>query len=137
MKTIILFYHISLISSYNENCFRKNKVLETIKRHISFFFRKSFSYGKMWKKMVEPYKPQVTIRRMHYTCRISKAANTNSEYVTLLSFQQQQWLHDHASVLLYTYIACLLTSHITLCLTTVCTIPSTIVKNVHLYLFSF
>jgi hypothetical protein len=141
LKPLFVFYHITLSSSYNEKFFRKkNKVLETIKTHILCsvpFFRKSFCYGKMWKNIVEPYRPQVTLRRMHFACRISKATNTNSEYVTLLSFAWQQWLRDRASVLLCTYIACLLTSYITLCLTMVCTIPNTIVKSVHLNLFPF
>jgi len=85
-----------------------------------FFLQKSFRYGIMWKNILQPYRPQVKIRRMHLACKISTATNTNSEYVTLLSFAWQQWLRDRASVLLYTYIAFLLTSYITLCLTKWC-----------------
>jgi hypothetical protein len=32
--------------------------------------------------------------------------HTHSEYVLHIAFPQQQWLNEHASVLLYTYIAC-------------------------------
>ena len=34
----------------------------------------------------------------------SKAKNTHSEYVILIAFPLQQWLHDRASLLRYTYI---------------------------------
>jgi len=37
----------------------------------------------------------------------NKATNTNSKYVTLIAFPLQQWLHERASRLRYSYIACL------------------------------
>ena len=36
--------------------------------------------------MVEPVKPQMTIRRMRFECWIPKATNTHSEYVILIAF---------------------------------------------------
>ena len=45
--------------------------------------------------------------RMRIACWIPKATNTDSEYVIFIAFPLQQWLHEHASVLCYTYIACL------------------------------
>jgi len=33
------------------------------------------------------------------------AENTHPEYVTLVAFPQQQWLHERTSQLRYTYIA--------------------------------
>jgi len=33
--------------------------------------------------------------------------NTHSEYVILIAFPLQQWLHERASMLRYTYIGCL------------------------------
>jgi len=51
----------------------------------------------------------MTIRRISIACWIRKATNTHSEHVTLIAFPLQQWLHEHASVLRYTYIACLVT----------------------------
>ena len=113
----------------------KNKVLETIKTHICFFL-----IVLLWENVqnvVEPYIPPVTIRRTHFACRIIKATNTDSEYITLPSFARRRWLLDRALVLLYTCIACLLTSYTTLCLTMVCAIPSTIAKSLHLNGFSF
>jgi hypothetical protein len=38
---------------------------------------------------------------------ITKATDTPSEYVILIAFPLQQWLRERASLLRYTYIACL------------------------------
>jgi len=46
------------------------------------------------------------IRRMRIACRIPKATTTHSAYVILVAFPQQQWLHERASMLHYTYNAC-------------------------------
>jgi hypothetical protein len=35
-------------------------------------------------------------RRMRFACRITKATDTHSEYVTLTAFPRQQWLHERA-----------------------------------------
>ena len=45
--------------------------------------------------------------RMHITCFLTKATNTHPEYVILIAFLRQQWLREGASMLRYTYIACL------------------------------
>ena len=45
----------------------------------------------------------MTIRRMLITCRIPKATNTDSEFIILIDFPLQQWLHERASKLRYTY----------------------------------
>ena len=47
------------------------------------------------------------IRRMHFELCITKATNTHSEYVITIAFALRQWLHERASMLRYTYIACL------------------------------
>jgi len=39
---------------------------------------------------------------------VTKDVNTHSEYVKLIAFALQQWLHERASLLSYTYTACLL-----------------------------
>jgi hypothetical protein len=51
------------------------------------------------------------IRRMRFACWITKATGTHSGYVILIAFPRQQWLHERASVLHYTYIACLVLDH--------------------------
>jgi hypothetical protein len=61
----------------------------------------------MWKNIVEPDRPQMTVSRMRIACWIPKATNTHSEYVILIAFPLHQWLHERASMLRYTYIACL------------------------------
>ena len=38
------------------------------------------------------------IRRMRIACWITKATNTHSDYVILIAFPLQQWLHERASV---------------------------------------
>jgi hypothetical protein len=43
---------------------------------------------------------------MRIVCWIPKATDTLSEHVTLIAFPLQQWLHERASMLRYTYIAC-------------------------------
>jgi hypothetical protein len=47
------------------------------------------------------------IRRMRFAYWITKATDTHSEYIILIAFPRQQWLHKRASMLRYTYIACL------------------------------
>ena len=53
----------------------------------------------MWKNIVQPDRPQMTIWRMRIACWIPKATNTHSEYVILIVFPLQQWLHERASML--------------------------------------
>ena len=64
----------------------------------------------MWENAVEPDRAQMTIWRMHPACSTPKATNIHSEYVIPIALPQQQWLHERASMLLYTYIACLVHS---------------------------
>jgi hypothetical protein len=64
------------------------------------------------------------IRRMRFALWIPKATNTHSEYVILIAFALQQWLKERASMLLYTYIACLVVLRIMT--SDSCTEPSTI-----------
>ena len=56
------------------------------------------------KNIVQPDRPQMTIRCMHISCCITKATNTHSQYVMLIAFPLQQWLGECASMLRYTYI---------------------------------
>ena len=56
--------------------------------------------------MVEPDTPQMAIRRMRFACWISKAANTQSEYVIFIAFPWQKRLSERPSVLGYIYGAC-------------------------------
>jgi hypothetical protein len=49
----------------------------------------------------------MAIRSMRFACWITKATNTHSQYVILLSFRLQIGLHEQASLLRYTYFACI------------------------------
>jgi len=51
------------------------------------------------------------MRHMRIACWINKATKTQSEYVILIVSARQQWLHEHASVLCYTHIACLIMTY--------------------------
>ena len=64
----------------------------------------------MWKNIVQPDRPQMTIWRMRIACWIPKATNTHSEYLILIAFPLQQWLHERASVSCSMYITCLVDS---------------------------
>ena len=63
------------------------------------FFRKSCRYEIMWKNIVEPDRPQMTIWRTRIACWITKATNIISEYIKLVAFPLQQWLQERASIL--------------------------------------
>ena len=49
----------------------------------------------------------IVIRHMRIVCWINEATKVHLEYVMLIAFLLQQWLHEAASKLRYTYIACL------------------------------
>ena len=61
----------------------------------------------MWKNIVERGRPQMAIWRTCIACWVPKATDTHSQYVKLTAFPLQNWLHERASVLRYTYMACL------------------------------
>ena len=43
--------------------------------------------------MLQPERPQMTIWRMRIACWLSKATDTHLQYVILIAFPLQQWLH--------------------------------------------
>jgi hypothetical protein len=71
----------------------------------NFLIENRSLYEIMWKNSVEPDRPQLTIRSMRIACWIPQARNTHSEHVIVIAFSLQQWLHERASMLRYTYIA--------------------------------
>ena len=44
---------------------------------------------------------------MRTACWIPKATNTHSQYVRLIAFPRQQWLHERSSMSRHTYTTCL------------------------------
>ena len=81
----------------------------------------------MWKNIVERGRPQMTVWRKRIACWITKATDTDThththththhahththhththtQYVILIAFPQQQWLHERTSTLRHTYNA--------------------------------
>jgi len=58
----------------------------------------------MRRNVAELYRPQKTTRHTCSACWIPKATNTHSEYVILIAFSLQQLLHEHVTILFYTFI---------------------------------
>jgi len=105
---ICIFGHISFNSSQNGK--RETNVAARIRTNILCSMSSSEScalYEIMWKNIVQPDRSQMTIWRMRIACCMPMATNTLSEYVTLIAFPRQKYLHECRSILRYTYIVCL------------------------------
>jgi hypothetical protein len=80
----------------------QTKVVEEIKTHIlcsvAFFAENHAVCEIMWINIVQPSRPQMTVRRMRTECWITKTTNTHLDYVILIAFPLQQWLGERASV---------------------------------------
>ena len=99
------FHHISLNFSYTGKGFEKNFV-EKIKRHIMPNFYNRGVHEIMWKNIVEPNRPQVTISHIRITRWIPKATNWHSDYVILVTFILQ-WCFLERALLLHSSVHCL------------------------------
>jgi len=79
----------------------QTNIVEKIKTHIlcsiTFFPQNCAIYEIMWENVVEPDRPQMTIWRVRFACRATKATKTYSEYLILISFPRQQWLRERSS----------------------------------------
>ena len=53
-------------------------------------------YEIMWECVVESNRSQMTIWRKRVASWVTKATNLHSEYVILIEFAVQQWLHESA-----------------------------------------
>jgi hypothetical protein len=85
-----------------------------MKGHILCFLQNPALCQIMWKNVVERHRLQMTIWRMRIACWVRKATDTHSEYVMIDAVPLQQLLWKRASLLRYTYIACLLFNFISL-----------------------
>jgi hypothetical protein len=119
MKTNIHFYHIPFFPSYKKNVVDKRCTENHIMCAVTFFFgggggcencpifeRVGGAGGgsKIVPFMRECGRPRMTIWRMRIACWIPKATNTHSGCVILIVFPPQQWLHERATLLRFTYI---------------------------------
>jgi hypothetical protein len=105
-----IFMVITRSVIFRKEMFHTN-VIEKIKTHISCsatFFSESLAvYEIMQKNIVDPDKPQMTIRRMRIACWIPKSTYTHSRLCNFIVFPLQMWLKENTSMLRYTYISCL------------------------------
>jgi hypothetical protein len=65
----------------------------------NLFLENRAVYEIIWKNTAEPERPQMKIWRLRIACRTPEAINTHSEYVILIAFPLQQWLHERSSLL--------------------------------------
>jgi len=87
----------------------QTKFVEKAKAHILYsitFIWKRALCEIVWKNTVKPDRPEMTIMRIRIACWITNATNTHSEYEILTALPPLQWLHEHVSILRYTYMAC-------------------------------
>jgi hypothetical protein len=59
----------------------------------------------MWKNILEPGRPQMTICRMRIACWQTQAPSRHSEYVIIIVFTLKQWSQERIAVLRCTCIA--------------------------------
>jgi hypothetical protein len=85
----------------------QTKFVEEVKTHILFSVTFFCIPCLLWDKVEKCCRAGQTIWRMRIACWIPKATDTHSEYVILIAFPLQQWLHIRTSMLRYTQIACL------------------------------
>ena len=90
----------------------QTKVTDKVNRDILYsinFFKVGTVYVIMWKNIVEPDRPQVSVVWcMCFACWIPKVTDTHSEYVIFIAFPPQQWLEECTSMLRCMNIAILL-----------------------------
>jgi len=102
--TVLIISHLFLIRMKNVSDKSCTAHQNTHFVFSNLFFETRSIYEIMWKNIVERRRPQMTIWRMHIACWITKDTNAHTEYVILIALPLQQWLHEHVSVLRYTYI---------------------------------
>jgi hypothetical protein len=83
------------------------KIVTYILCYVIFFLRKYALCEMMWKNMLEWGRPEITGWRTRITCWIPKAINAHIGCVILTDFLLQQWMHERASVLSYTWFTSL------------------------------
>jgi len=91
----------------------QTKVVEKTKTHLMFsnLLKENPAFDEiLWKNTVDSEGAQMTIWHMRISRWVPKTKNTRTEHVIVISFLQQQRLHERTSLLRYTYSACLVVS---------------------------
>ena len=65
-------------------------------------------YEIMWKNIVQRGRPQMATWCMCIACWVPNAKDRHSEYLVLIAFPLQQWLHERASMWRYNSLPVLL-----------------------------
>ena len=95
-----------MISFWDERCKKKSQHTFYIKW---FFSRNRAIYEIMWRNMVRTREASGDNVVHVFSCWLTKATNTHSQYVILIAIPLQQWLWEHALMVHYIYCACLVT----------------------------
>jgi len=93
----------------NQNTFYASQLFSFFFFFLSFFSSpKIVSLFEVWKNIVEPGRPQMTIWRVRIACWIPKATNTHSQYVTHCFSTVTVVARTRLNVTLYVhYLSCL------------------------------
>ena len=88
-------------------CFRQNLWIKSkdILCSVTFFFLNRTFYEIMWKNSVERSRPHCACA-LHAGC-LTLLIRAHTICVILFAFPLQEWLHERALMLCYTYIICL------------------------------
>jgi len=100
MKINIHSYFIKFFFEWE--MFETNVVEQKTKCMFSKFF-----FSPKFMLFMRQYSKTLHSQTGHTPCWIPKTTNTRLEYVMLIAFPLQQWLHKSASMLCYMYFACL------------------------------
>jgi hypothetical protein len=100
MKTNIHFWSYLAQFFFEWNIFRQKLYIKSKHIFSVLSFLKSCRYVE---KYCRASRPQMTIWCKHIACWMSKATNKHIGCVIFVAFQLQQWNHERASVLRYTY----------------------------------
>jgi hypothetical protein len=106
----IFFYYVLLIVSYIDKYFRQKlyriSTTHFVFNNFIFFFENLLVYEIIMKNTIQPHRPQMKIRHMRIACWLPKSTKTHLECVKHIALPLLQWLHERASLLRSTYIAC-------------------------------
>ena len=109
-RSIYIFYNVTHF--FLEWQIFQTKVVQKLKTHILCLITSCWKSCSLWCNVEKYYTTRQAIDdniiwHIRVACWIPKARNTPSECVILIAILLQPWLHERASTLRYTYIACL------------------------------
>ena len=105
---IISVWILPRMRNISDKSWRENQNTFYAQKHFSFPENHVFNVVT-WKKCgrARQAADDNISRRTRMACWVTKATDLHSECIIVISFPSRQWLHEHASALRYTYVACL------------------------------